>query len=248
MMIFVKVVECGSFTLAADAIGLPKSNISRKVTRLENELKVRLLERSTRSLHLTEIGEIYFRHCLRIKEELENANQSIELLNQAITGTIKISASIGVGQHLLTPLLAEFKAKFPQIRLSLDFTNRRVDLIEEGFDLVVRVGESPDSNMISKKLKSVDMHLYASKHYLAAMSSLDNGLNKLSDLALHPCLFMDAIESKARWHLVDGDSQHFIDLEPDIRANDFYTLASLAEHGLGTVSYTHLTLPTKRIV
>ena len=233
MMVFSKVVELGSFTLAAEAIGLPKSNVSRKVTRLENALGVRLLERSTRSLHLTEIGEVYLQHCLRIKEELEDAHQSIESLTDDITGTIKIGASIGVGQHLLTPILAEFKASFSQVKLALDFTNRRVDIIEEGFDIVIRVGESPDSNMISKKLNSVAMHLYASKHYLAAINSFDNDIKCIEDLAQHPCLHMDAVEPRARWQLFDGEREQYVNIQPDITANDFYTLASLAEHGLG---------------
>ncbi len=145
MLVFAKVVEKGSFTAAADALGTPKSNISRKITRLENEIGVRLLERSTRSQRLTEIGKQFYDSCRRIKDELKVAQHTVETLLEKPVGTLKICASVTVGQSLLSELFAGFCKQFPEIKLEISLTNRRVDVIEEGFDIVFRVGKLVES-------------------------------------------------------------------------------------------------------
>lgn len=233
LLVFMKVAQLGSFTKAGDKLGVPKSNISRKISRLEDQLGVRLLERSTRSLHLTEIGKVYFQHCLRIQEELDNAEQSLESLKTGVTGTLSVCASVGVGQYLLAPLVAEFKALQPQVKFALNFTNRRVDVIEEGVDLAIRVGESPDSNLISKKLKVINLSLYASKHYLEAATTYGSDITSIKDLSEHPCLYMDGIDGKPKWHLLEAEQEHYVEFIPEVIANDFYTLKTLAEEGLG---------------
>ena len=115
MMVFRLVVESGSFTGAALAMGLPKSNISRKISRLEKQLGVRLLERSTRALGLTEVGQIYFQHCGRIFEEMQSASQCIEVLSSTPSGKLKICASVSIGQNILAPRLAKFHQLYPEI-------------------------------------------------------------------------------------------------------------------------------------
>jgi len=225
MMVFRLVVDSGSFTGAALGMGLPKSNISRKISRLEKQLGVRLLERSTRSLGLTEVGQIYFQHCSRIYEEMQSANQCVEALSSTPSGKLKICASVSIGQNILAPRLAKFQQLLPEIELDLQLLNRRIDLIEEGFDLAIRVGELEDSALISKRLFDVELHLYASPNYLANSS---HALKQPADLLQHSCLHMNANEEQLKWQLVDGEKKQAIETRPSFSSNDFSTLRQLA--------------------
>ena len=225
MMVFRLVVESGSFTGAALAMDLPKSNISRKVSRLEKQLGARLLERSTRSLRLTEVGQVYFQHCSRIFEEMQSANQCIEALTSTPRGKLNICASVSIGQNILAPRLATFQQQFPEVELDLQLLNRRIDLIEEGFDLAIRVGELEDSALISKRLFDVELHLYASPRYL------ENSLHVLKqpeDLLQHSCLYMNANEEQLKWQLVANDEKQVVETKPSFSSNDFSTLRQLA--------------------
>ena len=166
MMVFLAVVETGSFTLAADRLDIPKANVSRKVSRLEQRLGVTLLERSTRSQHLTEAGSRYLAHCKRIHEEMELATSAVsELLNE-YKGDIKLGASVTIGQQILKPSLPAFLQSYPELNLELNLLNERVDLIEEGYDVLIRVGALNDSRLIAKRLGTSTLQLYASPDYL----------------------------------------------------------------------------------
>ena len=127
MLVFALVVHQGSFTKAAEAMNLPKSNISRKITRLETQLGVRLLERSTRSMRLTDMGEMIYEHCQRIEDELNHAQESVENALAKPSGKLNICTSVVLGQQFLAPKLPEFQKRFPDIQIQLQLTNRRVD-------------------------------------------------------------------------------------------------------------------------
>lgn len=231
MMVFLLVVEQGGFTAAADKIGLPKSNISRKVSRLEQALGVRLLERSTRRHHLTEIGQLYHQHCLRIREEMQSAELSIQQLAAKPVGTLKVCTSVSIGQGLLSPLLAEFKRQYPDVDIELSLTNRRVDMIEEGFDITVRVGQLAESNLVAKLLCSKSLYLYASPDTIARIALL----SEPGDLAGADCLYMNAVKRKPQWqlHREDGNDAQIsktqvIALKPKVSCDDFNVLRQLA--------------------
>lgn len=230
MMVFRLVVDSGSFTGAALAMNLPKSNISRKISRLEKQLGVRLLERSTRSLGLTEVGQIYFQHCSRIFEEMQSANQCVEALSSTPSGQLKICASVSIGQNILAPRLAEFKRVHPEVELDVQLLNRRIDLIEEGYDLAIRVGELEDSTLISKRLFDVELHLYASPNYLNNHSS---PLLTPSDLTTHACMVMNAGSEKSRWELNTDNETQQVSLAPVVTCNDFSSLRQFTCDGLG---------------
>lgn len=235
MMVFASVVKTGSFTATALAFELPKSNISRKITRLEQNIGARLLERSTRTQRLTEIGKVYYQHCLRIQEELQNAELSVTSLMAAPKGLLTICTSISVGQGLLSPYLAKFKQVYPEVQIKLHLTNRRVDLIEEGFDLVLRVGELPDSNLVAKKLCSREIHLYASPDYLAT-KQLDARLHDSPEqLEQLDCLFMNQISNKAQWQLNRSTKKEAftVNFSPAFYCDDFNVLSQLAQDGAG---------------
>jgi len=224
MMVFLAVVEQGSFTKAANYFALPKSNISRKISRLEESLSVRLLERSTRSLHLTEIGQVYYHHCQRIFEEMESAEQCVETLSSVPKGNVKVCASVSVGQGLLAGKLASFYSLFPQVSIDLRLTNRRVDIVEEGFDIAIRVGQSPDSALISKKLSTVSLNLYASPKYI----SQHHALKVPDDLANHACLYMSSVSERGKWQLSQQGIIKNVDLKPKFICDDFNVIKTMA--------------------
>ena len=138
---------------------------------------------------------------------------------------LKSCASVSIGQNILAPRLAAFQQKFPEIELDLQLLNRRIDLIEEGFDLAIRVGELEDSALISKRLFDVELYLYASPDYLAASPY---ALKQPEDLLQHFCLHMNANEEQLKWQLVDGEKKQMVKTKPSVRSNDFSTLRQLA--------------------
>ena len=236
MMVFLTVVEQGSFTKAANAYGLPKSNISRKITRLEEKLSVKLLERSTRSLHLTEIGQVYFQHCQRIFDEMQSANTCIETLSATPRGIVKLCTSVSAGQGLLADSLADFCQKFPQVKLDISLTNRRVDVVEEGFDVVIRVGQSPDSSLISKKLCTVNLNLYASPNYIKQYEAI----NHPDELSNHNCLWMSGIDGKPQWPLFRNEQKltktpesSLFSFNASFSCDDFMVIKKMAINGAG---------------
>lgn len=139
LFFFAQVVEKGGFTAAARALGIPKSRLSRRVAQLEERLGVRLMQRTTRRLTLTEVGEIYHRHCLAMLAEAEAAEEAVSHLSERPRGTIRVSCPIKLTQMMLASLLPRFMAAYPEVRVHLEVTNRRIDLIEEGFDVAFRV-------------------------------------------------------------------------------------------------------------
>ncbi|WDE08202.1 LysR family transcriptional regulator [Thalassomonas viridans] len=233
MLVFATVVEKGSFTAAALAYGLPKSNISRKITRLEQNLGARLLERSTRAQRLTEVGKVYYQHCLRIQEEMQSAELSVNTLMASPRGKLKICTSVAVGQGLLSPCLAEFKRRYPEISLELNLTNRRVDLIEEGYDLTLRVGELEDSALVAKKLCTRELHLYASPGYLRSKKIKVSDLHDPMQLAGLDALLMTGVENKGQWQLFQGKQAHQVEIKPAFCCDDFHVLCRLAQDDAG---------------
>jgi len=230
MLVFSEVVDRGGFTAAGEALGRPKSNVSRTVSRLEAALGVQLLERTTRKQTLTEVGRIYYQHCQRIKDELESASNSIENLTETPRGQLRVCASLTAGQSLFTAHLAGFARSYPDVKVDLRLTNRRVDLIEEGFDVVIRVGESPDSSLISKFLCSQELRFYCAPSYLKEAPAV---LLKPDDLLDHQCLFMNAMNERARWQFIAAERTTSVEFTPAFSCDDFYVLQQLAIDGLG---------------
>lgn len=160
LMAFQEVVISGSFTKAAVRLNIPKANLSRKVSRLEADLGVVLLERTTRSQTLTEQGRIFFQHCQKISSELDLATSSLSESITDIAGPLKIGSSVGIAHEVLKEKLFKFISDFPSLSLDLVLTNQRVDLVSEGYDILIRVGNLDDSSLIAKKLGSINRKLF----------------------------------------------------------------------------------------
>jgi len=238
MMVFLAVVETGSFTLAADRLGMPKANVSRKVSRLEKNLAVTLLERSTRSQHLTEAGRRYLAHCKRIHEELDLATASVCELFHSYAGDLKIGASVATGQQILRPALSRFMHQYPDLKVQLNLVNRRVDFIEEGFDVVIRIGQLKDSMLIAKKLGTVNRKTFASPSYLAKQGKPD----KVEQLTDHQLLIMNPLNisgsfsgnNDLKLNLLSAKNEEFtVDCQPRLLVDDFVMLKQAIVDGLG---------------
>ncbi len=236
MVIFAKVAETGGISAAAKVLKVPKSKVSRRLAMLETALGVRLLERSTRSFNVTESGLLYLQHCQRIVEEANRAQDSIQQLVDMPRGNLRISASIGVGQYLIAPHLSEFMQLYPEIDLEVELNNRRVDPISEGFDLVIRVGQLNDSNLISKCLGTSQAALYASPDYLEQQGVPEN----LADLSAHKTIVMTDANPNQQWVLEDKEGQQsVVDIRSKLSINDFSCLRTVVKSGGGIGLFPH---------
>lgn len=166
MMIFAKVLEEGSFSRAAEQLGLAKSSVSKKVGELERELGVRLIQRSTRSLKVTEEGQALYQHCRQIRQQLELARETLSGFQATPQGTLRISVSPMFGNSLIAPLIPEFQHRFPEVSVELLYSERHSDLIAEGYDLSLRMGELADSSLVAVPLFTVKSVLCAAPSYL----------------------------------------------------------------------------------
>jgi LysR family transcriptional regulator for bpeEF and oprC len=185
MQTFVQVVEAKGFTAAAGILNVPKASVSQRVSALETHLGLRLLQRSTRKVSLTEDGRSYYAQCLRLLAEIEAVEQSLQPTHghsgPGIRGLLRVESLPSIARCVLAPQLPSFTEQFPQMQLHLSCTDRIVDLLEEGVDCAIRGGALPDSNLVSRKLCTVYMGLYASPAYLARMPAIQSA----EDLSAH---------------------------------------------------------------
>jgi DNA-binding transcriptional LysR family regulator len=198
--VFVSVVEAGSFTVAAERLGLSKSAVGKSIARLEDRLGVRLLERTTRSLKCTESGETFFQTCLGVLAELDDAETRLAAHRSSVSGRLRVSLPISFGRRWVLPVLLELGRANQGLQLEVSFTDRRVDLVEEGFDLVVRLGEPDESLGLSARLLGNQRWIAcAAPDYLAAHGTP----RSLDQLGEHECLVITNGNRPAPWPLVD---------------------------------------------
>ena len=197
MALFVEVVKAKGFRLAAEAMGMPNSTLSRRISGLEKAIGLRLLHRTTRKIELTEAGQMYFERCKRIVDEARMAHEQLgEMLAQP-SGVLRASLPVDFSVTYLAPLIAEFASLYPGITFDFDLTPRRVDLVSEPFDVAIRMGESESSQLIARTLASLTSYLYASPGYLKRSGTPA----KPVDLARHECL---GILKAGSWTLHDS--------------------------------------------
>src|SRR4051812_19181871 len=225
ILVFTRVVQGGSLTAAAASLGMPKSTVSRKLSELEERVGARLLQRTTRKLSLTDVGRIYYEHCVRIVAELEEAQLAVTQLQSTPKGLLRLTAPVTFAP--LGPILAEYLRLYPDVQVDLVCTDRNVNLVEEGFDLALRFGHTPDSTVISRKLGVVRRYL------LAAPELIDRlGVPKEpADLERLPCLVFAPLGST--WTLASGSKELSVTVQPRLAINDYDMLRSVARGGIG---------------
>jgi DNA-binding transcriptional LysR family regulator len=196
-LIFTRVVECHSFTQAAQSLGMQKSTVSRRIALLEERLGVRLLNRTTRKLRLTEVGQAYYERCRQIMLDFAEAEQAVMQLQQAPSGLLRITAPIEFGQLFLGRVLGEFMRQYPQISAEVELTSRDVDPLEEGVDIAIQVGQPRDSTLIARKLFESRRRLCASPAYLAQHGTP----RTVQELVGHRALHLP-VDSPRHWPLL----------------------------------------------
>ncbi|MDN2659884.1 LysR family transcriptional regulator [Neptunomonas sp. CHC150] len=169
--LFIRIVETGSFTSAAESLGIQKSTISRRIAQLEDDLGVRLLQRTTRKLKLTDDGEELFSRCQPLINELETARDQLSATQEDPRGRLRITMPSELGVFMMNDVVSTFMQRYPKINLEVELSTRLVDLIEEGVDLAIRVGELADSSLIARRVAHVSRALYASPDYLKRMGT-----------------------------------------------------------------------------
>ncbi|OWJ60869.1 LysR family transcriptional regulator [Inquilinus limosus] len=227
--VFVRVVEAGSFTAAARLLGMPKTTVSRRVAALERAVGVRLLQRTTRSLGLTDAGRLYHDQGSRALRLIEEANQQLAEARAETSGTIRISAPVGFGGHFLTATVFDFLAAYPKTRVELRLTDDRLNLIENGIDLAFRTGILPDSTLIARRLGATLRILCASPDYLAR-----RGVPRVAaDLAGHDCVIAGPSAIGASWVLDGPEGQETVAVSGRFAANEMQAVAAAALAGYG---------------
>ncbi len=229
MMIFARVAEERSFTRAAAALGTPKSTVSRRVTQLEEELGVRLLQRTTRKLSLTDVGAAYAERCAAIRADVEEANLAVARAVEVPRGTLRVTTPVEIGRRHMAPVLAEYASRYPEVDIDLYLADRLVDLVGDGFDLGIRVGELRDSSLIARRLGPTQQLLCASPNYLAARGTPTTP----AELANHKIVVYSGPIGGSTWRLIGPDGEISVPVRPTTLANDFGLVLELTTNGLG---------------
>ena len=195
MVIFARVVEARSFTSAARSLDTTTSAVSKRIARLEERLGVRLVERTTRRVQPTEAGVAFYERCARILAEIDDAEVAVAHLAHEPRGTLRASVPVIFGELHIAPLLADFATRYPEMRLELSLSDRHVSLLEEGFDMAVRIAAMHDSSLVAKKLASVPTVVVGSPAYFKR-----NGTPQtIADLASHECIRYSLITGQRDW-------------------------------------------------
>ncbi|WP_374601124.1 LysR substrate-binding domain-containing protein [Niveibacterium sp.] len=226
---FVKVVQSGSFTRAADLLGTQKAHLSRVVTGLERKLGVRLIERTTRSLSLTEVGREIFERAIGILAAVEDTERVAQQMLGEPRGVLRLTCGVEFGMLAVSRWVIGYLQRFPDVRVEADYTGRLVDLVHEGFDLAIRVGELPDSRLAARRLGELRYGLFASPDYLARTAMPETP----QELASHALLAYAGGNQRQGWRLERGGEVVTVDAEPRLRVDNSFSVADAAKAGLG---------------
>ncbi|MGJ8668767.1 MAG: LysR family transcriptional regulator [Oceanococcus sp.] len=235
---FAQSLEHGGFAAASRALGIPKSKLSRRVAELEARLGVRLIHRSTRRFQATEIGEVYYRHCLAMLVEAQAAQDTIEAAQTEPCGIVKLSCPTALLQFHVADMLSAYMARYPQVRIELEASNRRVDVVAEGFDFAIRVRPPPlqDSDLVLRVLSDRGQCLVASPDLITRCPALEQP----QDLSHWPSLALGRPNEAHEWQLFKPEGEQVaLRHHPRLMTTDMGTLHTAACAGLGIVQLPH---------
>ena len=231
MRTFVAVVDRNGFSAAATALGQSTARVTRQIASLEQRLDTRLLNRTTRRLSLTSAGTAYYQRCVQLLAEFDDIEATIGAQAQTPAGVLRINAPVSFGIARLAPLLASYRVRYPQVALDLSLSDRLVDMVEEGYDLAIRITAKPAPNLIARKLADTQVVLCASPGYLQRM-----GAPRVpADLAGHQCLHYSYWSGGHAWRLQGADGEHVVAVDGGLRANNGDVLREAALAGMGIV-------------
>jgi DNA-binding transcriptional LysR family regulator len=229
MAIFARVVEAKGFSEAARRLGVSKSVVSKAVTQLEKSVGARLLNRTTRAMSVTEAGAVFYEHCARIVEELEQAKLAVGQFHSEIRGVLRVSASVAFGTLHIAPALPAFLERHPQLRIDMAIGDRIVDLAEEGFDVAIRISQEPAPNLVARRLAAVNRKICATPGYFER-----HGVPRTpADLSRHNCLTYTHFNPQETWRLRGPDGDIAVPISGNLRLNDDEALSAAVLGGLG---------------
>lgn len=204
MQTFVRVVEAGSFSAVAREAGATQSAVSKQVAALEASLGARLLSRTTRSLALTEEGQRYFEQAQRLVAEIAEAESVVRSASQQLSGWLRVAAAVGFGRMTLLPIVQRFLAAHPGVKVDLRLNDGFVDLVEEGIDVALRVGDLADSSLVARRVGQTQRLLVASRGYLRQQAKGSHALLKPTDLLQHNCIVYTELATRNVWRFTAG--------------------------------------------
>jgi len=229
MVLFVRVVEYKSFTETSNRLGIPISTVSRKVSELEKHLGVRLLERSTRKLRLTELGQEYYQYCRRGVDEFEAGSLVLGNRQTEISGSLRISLPPNLSENLIMPVICTFQNAYPKVRIKILVTERYVDLIEDGVDIAFRVGKLESSSLIARRLLIYRHLLVASPSYIEEHGEPCHP----NDLDTHQLITFGGWQKPSLWELESDGELNKTVINPTLSINEMSGIQYAAEAGLG---------------
>ncbi|WP_281984670.1 LysR substrate-binding domain-containing protein [Thalassorhabdomicrobium marinisediminis] len=224
---FVAVAEAGSFTAAADTLGISTAQVSRQVGALEGRLGAKLFYRTTRKVTITETGQVYYNHCRQVLDGLAEAERAISDLHQHPRGRLNITAPVTFGETRIAPLINDFLQHYPELEIHLHLSNQRLDLVAESFDLAIRLGDLEDSSMMAQRLGTRRHQTSASPDYLAARGTP----HSLADLDAHNCLQ----GTLGYWRFEEDGGTRHVRIKGNLRCNSGAALVDAARKGLGLI-------------
>src|SRR2546428_12669627 len=237
--LFVRVAEAGSFTGAARLSGLPTSSVSRAVAALERELAVRLIQRTTRRLQLTEAGRVYYESVSRALSGMDEAAAAVSELQDAPRGRVRITAPADLGHWLLAPSLVHFATKYPEVQLEVSLTQRIVDLVHEGFDLALRVGKLADNRLVARALGLVRAGIFAAPRYLKRRGRP----RSVAEVADHDCVLFRSVSGRAVWELVGPAGAQEVEVRGAVGGDGQEVIRDAGAAGQGPTPLPVLALP-----
>ncbi len=232
---FVQVVEKGGFSAASRALNIPKSRLSRRVKQLEDDLGVRLLQRTSRLVTTTEIGEEYYRHAQDALSRFEAAETAIRRRTNSIEGVVTVSCSVGIAQFALDQILPRFLQDNPKVTVVQQASNQMVDLVKDGIDVAIRghLDRLPDSSLIQIRLANVEWHLFCSPKYRDGLGPSDEP----AVIAQHPALVLGRPTETHQWQLTDSDGRTAsVPCQVRLASEDMTTLKRASALALGIVA------------
>lgn len=227
--VFVGVINAGSFTAAARTLGHSTSYVSKKITRLEKRLGSRLLNRSTRTISLTDAGRAYYERCSQIVIDAENAERSINQLQEKPSGLLRINAPGSFGSKYLLDVLSQFMHRYPEVKLEVEFNDRLIDVVAEGYDVVIRVGEIKDSNLVARKFTSSRAVVVASPDYIKRKGCP----KQAEDLALHDCIAYSLLPTPTQWDFYKNGVRSSVTVDPRAMCNSAEIEVAMVVQGIG---------------
>lgn len=228
---FCKVAETGGFSRAADKLGMPVARVSKLVSSLEQRIGARLLQRTTRSVRVTEAGAHYYHSIGAAVAEITDIEANLSHFTEQVSGTLKLALPLDYGRIVVAPLMAEFCQRYPDLKLELTFNDAHADLVDEGFDLAIRISKLKNSTLIARPISRIALVAAASPDYLRQHPTIE----RPEDLRDHPCICYTVPTTVNHWRFFAGDQDHSVTVNASIGLNNGDAAAQLASRDCGVI-------------